>query len=85
MFRLITKLPNFYQVVWCAVERAWVVRWGESGIQKWKVFRVSDTTFQDAYVSALKYRMKTLEQSHQFVMQRTRFKNLKHRLGTNKT
>ncbi|CAD7972000.1 unnamed protein product [Amoebophrya sp. A120] len=73
-------------VIWDRVERAWVCRWGESGLQRWHAFPVNaETPFQEAYTQAVRMRLQVLQRNHQFVMQRTRWKNLRDWLGTNKT
>lgn len=67
------------------LDRAWVARWGESGMQRFKLFGVGgESTFSDAYSKAVKTRMSVLARQHQFVMQRHRWKNDKAWMGTNR-
>ncbi|CAD7952379.1 unnamed protein product [Amoebophrya sp. A25] len=73
-------------VIWDTEERAWVCRWAEAGMQRWHVFPVNaENSFGDAYARAVKMRLEVLQRNHHFVMQRSRWKNLKDFLGTSKT
>lgn len=63
-------------------EHSWVARWNDSGLQKYAVYSTQDMGFSEAYREAVRTRVTTVRQNHQFVMQRTRWKGFRRPLGT---
>merc|ERR1712151_1197016 len=66
-------------------ERAWVARWNDSGMKKYAVYKTEDMGFAEAYQAAVRTRVQTLRQNHQFVFQRTRWKGKRRPLGQSQT
>jgi hypothetical protein len=66
-------------------ERSWVTRWSDSGMKKYAVYNTQDLGFMEAYTKAVKTRVETIRQKHQFVLQRTRWKGQRRPLGTPQT
>lgn len=66
-------------------ERAWVARWSDMGLRKYAVYGTQEMGFQEAYREAVRTRVQTVRQQHQFVFQRTRWKGHRRPLGTSQT
>jgi len=63
-------------------ERSWVSRWSDCGLKKYAVFSTEEKGFAEAYSAAVKTRVQTVRQNHQFVFQRTRWRGKRQPLGT---
>lgn len=63
-------------------ERSWVSRWSDSGLKKYAVFSTEEKGFAEAYSAAVKTRVQTVRQNHQFIFQRTRWRGKRQPLGT---
>lgn len=66
-------------------ERAWVARWSDCGLKKYAVYGTQELGFQDAYREAVRTRVQSIRQKHQFVFQRTRWKGRRRPLGQSQT
>ncbi|CAE8590593.1 unnamed protein product [Polarella glacialis] len=66
-------------------EKAWVARWSNCGMKTYAVYGTQELGFQTAYRDAVKHRIQSVRQNHQFVFQRTRWKGQRRPLGTPQT
>jgi len=66
-------------------EKAWVARWSDCGMKKYAVYDTQEVGFQHAYREAVRVRIQSVRQNHQFVFQRTRWRGYRHPLGTSTT
>jgi len=66
-------------------ERAWVARWSDCGLKKYAVYGTQEMGFAEAYRAAVRTRVQTVRQMHQFVFQRTRWKGQRRPLGMAQT
>eukprot|EP00931_Biecheleriopsis_adriatica_P006870 TRINITY_DN108213_c0_g1_i1.p1 TRINITY_DN108213_c0_g1~~TRINITY_DN108213_c0_g1_i1.p1 ORF type:complete len:295 (+),score=36.97 TRINITY_DN108213_c0_g1_i1:101-886(+) len=66
-------------------EKAWVARWSNCGMKTHAVFGTQELGFQTAYREAVRTRVQSVRQNHQFMFQRTRWKGQRRPLGTPQT
>ena len=66
-------------------ENAWTCWWSEAGIRRFKIFPVSTLGFDTAFKMAVQVRTDKIQENHQFVMQRNRWRSGRVPLGTART
>lgn len=62
-------------------EKSWFAQYSSHGMKKLVAFDTQKYGFQTAYESAVRLRVQSVRQQHQFLFQRTRWKNRKLPLG----
>jgi len=66
-------------------ERSWVARWSHVGLKKYAVYSTEQMPFEEAYKRAVRTRVESVRQNHQFIFQRTRWRGQRRPLGQSQT
>mmetsp|Transcript_9290 Transcript_9290/g.20277 ORF Transcript_9290/g.20277 Transcript_9290/m.20277 type:complete len:291 (+) Transcript_9290:23-895(+) len=62
-------------------EKSWVARWSNCGMKTYAMFSTEEHGFRKAYEEAIRVRVQSVRQNHQFMFQRTRWKGQRRPLG----
>lgn len=62
-------------------EKAWVASWSNCGMKTYAVYNTQELGFQKAYQDAVRMRIQSIRQKHQFMFQRTRWKGQRQPFG----
>ena len=79
------NLAGFRGVGYDKEMKAWYAWWGDAGVRRYKVFKIEEFGFDEAFKLAVKVRQEKLKENRMFVMQRNRWRSGRVPMGTART